>query len=316
MKNFGLRNVKISTVENFTTERGMKIRRKINKPLRAVLKVATGKKIIIDRYPELPKDEAYIFASTHYFNEDIIAALAAVDRSAYALIGTTDQVDNNPLMYAAWAYGLIYVDRLNPESRKQSVLKMEHVLNNGTSVIMYPEGGWNNTENLLCQRLFSGPYTLAQKTGKKVVALSIFDANEAGEIHIMASDPIDMTDMDKETALSELRDTMATMMFEEIERFSVPYNREEHSGDIHLEHMESRRREYLKEKWTRDVWDEELTTYQPKNITTPQEVRATYDSIELTKANLPILLPELERREEDKKYDFKVYMKQNWNRKK
>ena len=106
-------------------------------------------------YPKLEKDMPYIFASTHYFNEDIIAALATVDRSAYALIGTTDQVENNTLMYAAWAYGLIYVDRRSQESRKQSILKMEHVLNNGTSVIMYPEGGWNNTENLICKRLFA-----------------------------------------------------------------------------------------------------------------------------------------------------------------
>ena len=136
MKNKGLKNVKISNVDNFTTDTGMKLRRVIGKPLRKVLKMAAGKKVVIDRYPKLEKDEQYIFASTHYFNEDIIAGMAAIDRSAYALIGTTDQVDNNPLMYAAWLYGLIYVDRNDPESRKQSVLKMAKVLNNGSSVIM------------------------------------------------------------------------------------------------------------------------------------------------------------------------------------
>ena len=245
MKNKGLKNVKISNVDNFTTDTGMKLRRVIGKPLRKVLKMAAGKKVVIDRYPKLEKDEQYIFASTHYFNEDIIAGMAAIDRSAYALIGTTDQVDNNPLMYAAWLYGLIYVDRNDPESRKQSVLKMEKVLNNGSSVIMFPEGGWNNTENLLCQRLFAGPYVLSQLTGKKVVALSTFSDPESDTIHIMASDPIDMTNMSKEEALELLRDTMATMMYEEIEKYSTPYERSKYYEDIHMQHMESRRKEYL-----------------------------------------------------------------------
>ena len=314
MKNKGLKNVKISNVDNFTTDTGMKLRRVIGKPLRKVLKMAAGKKVVIDRYPKLEKDEQYIFASTHYFNEDIIAGMAAIDRSAYALIGTTDQVDNNPLMYAAWLYGLIYVDRNDPESRKQSVLKMEKVLNNGSSVIMFPEGGWNNTENLLCQRLFAGPYVLSQLTGKKVVALSTFSDPESDTIHIMASDPIDMTNMSKEEALELLRDTMATMMYEEIEKYSTPYERSKYYEDIHMQHMESRRKEYLKEKWTRDVWDEELTVYKPKHITTAEEVRASLDNVYVDKDNAYILAPILARREEDKKYDFKQYMKKNWNK--
>lgn len=315
MKNKGLKNVKISNVDNFTTDTGMKLRRVIGKPLRKVLKMAAGKKVVIDRYPKLEKDEQYIFASTHYFNEDIIAGMAAIDRSAYALIGTTDQVDNNPLMYAAWLYGLIYVDRNDPESRKQSVLKMEKVLNNGSSVIMFPEGGWNNTENLLCQRLFAGPYVLSQLTGKKVVALSTFSDPESDTIHIMASDPIDMTNMSKEEALELLRDTMATMMYEEIEKYSTPYERSKYYEDIHMQHMESRRKEYLKEKWTRDVWDEELTVYKPKHITTAEEVRASLDNVHIDEKNAFIFAPILARREEDKKYDFKRYMKKNWNKK-
>lgn len=315
MKNKGLKNVKISNVDNFTTDTGMKLRRVIGKPLRKVLKMAAGKKVVIDRYPKLEKDEQYIFASTHYFNEDIIAGMAAIDRSAYALIGTTDQVDNNPLMYAAWLYGLIYVDRNDPESRKQSVLKMEKVLNNGSSVIMFPEGGWNNTENLLCQRLFAGPYVLSQLTGKKVVALSTFSDPESDTIHIMASDPIDMTNMSKEEALELLRDTMATMMFEQIEKYSTPYERSKYYEDIHMQHMESRRKEYLKEKWTRDVWDEELTVYKPKHITTAEEVRASLDNVHIDEKNAYIFAPILARREEDKKYDFKRYMKKNWNKK-
>lgn len=314
MKNKGLKNVKIANFDTFTTDTGIKLRRCISKPLRGILKMAAGKKIIIDKYPELDEDEQYIFASTHYFNEDIITALASIDRSAYALIGTTDQIDNNPLMYAAWLYGLIYVNRQDAESRKQSILKMERILNSGSSVILFPEGGWNNTENLLCQRLFAGPYILSQMTGKKVVPLSIFSEPESNEIHVMASEPIDMSNMEKEEALDILRDTMASMMYEEIEKHSTPYKRPETYEDIHLSHMESRRKEYLKEKWSRDVWDEELTVYKPKHITTAEEVRASLDNVHIDENNAYIMAPILVRREEDKKYDFKQYMKKKWNK--
>ena len=56
--------------------------------------------------------------------------------------------------------------------------------------------------------------------------------------------------------------------------------------------MEERRQVYKKLKWTRDIWDEELTQY------IPEEKRK------------PLILTD----PEEKKYDFKVYMKKNWNK--
>ena len=104
----------------------------------------------------------YIFASTHFFDEDIIANLAVIDRNAWVLIGTTDQLEHNPQMYAAWLNGLVYVNRLDADSRKESVKKMLRILNAGSSVLIFPEGGWNNSENLLVNPLFSGPWLLAK----------------------------------------------------------------------------------------------------------------------------------------------------------
>lgn len=314
MKNIGLQSLKVSNPEDFTTPLGMKIRRIINKPLRAVLKKAAKKNIIVDSYPELDSDAPYIFASTHYFNEDIITALATIDRNAYALIGTTNQIDNNPLMYAAWVNGMIYVNRLDKKSRKDAVLKMERVLNNGTSVLMFPEGGWNNTENLLCQTLFAGPYTLAKKTGAKVVPIATFCDKGSNDIHIKVGEPLDLAKMTKKEALTTLRDSMATMMYNSIEEYSEPIIRSEIKEDHHLQHMEERKKEYLKAPWTEDIWDEELTVYKSKDITTPQEVRESLDAVNITPDNAGIMAPVLVKRLEDEKYNFKDYMKRNWNK--
>lgn len=313
MENIGIRWIKDATCDDFTSKVGIKIRRGINKPLRKVLTFAMKNKIIIDIYPTLEKDKVYIFASTHSFDEDIIAALATINRSAYVLIGTTDQIDHNPQMYAAWLNGMIYVNRLDPESRKDSVLKMETILKSGSSILMFPEGGWNNTENLLCQPLFSGPYTLAQHTGVSVVPIASFNQPNSDVIYMSFGNPISMKDMTKKEALITLRDSLATMVYNSMEKHTIPVCRSSLTGDIRMQYMEERRKEYMKVKWTRDVWDEELTYYKDKELPTWKDVTAYAEGVHIDKDNADILAPVLVKRLGEKKYDFKEYMKRNWN---
>ena len=213
MNNIGLKNLKVANVDTFTTNVGIKLRRVINPVLRPILKLATKREIIVESYPNLDPKKNYIFASTHSFDEDIIAGLATIKHPKYILMGTTDQIDHNPQMYAAWLNGMIYVNRLDPESRKESVKKMERVLNNGSSVLLFPEGGWNNTENLICQKLFAGPYILAQKTGVEVVPMSAYNAHNSDKIYINVGEPIDLSNLSKDEAKEKLRDSMANLMY-------------------------------------------------------------------------------------------------------
>lgn len=152
--NIGLQKLKTADISTFTTKKGLKIRKAINPFVRKIVKFATKNKIILERYPALEKDVPYIFVSTHTFTEDIIATVQKLDRNAYILIGTTDQLEHNPQMYAAWINGMIYVDRYDKDNRHQAIDKMEYVLKSGTSVLIFAEGGYNNTENLLCPLSF------------------------------------------------------------------------------------------------------------------------------------------------------------------
>lgn len=325
--NTGLQCLENKTVDNFTTITGLKIRRTIHGPLRYVLDKATKGRIILESYPDLEKDRPYIFASTHYHPEDIISNLATLDRNAYALIGTTDQLEHNPQMYAAWLNGIVYVDRQNKESRSESLKKMQFLIENGTSTLLYVEGGWNNTENLLCQKIFSGAYKLSLNTKECVVPISNFLEPMTNEIFIRYGHPLELYKYTEKEAIGVLRDELATMMFEQIFNHSIPLIRSELSGDIHLEFMEERRKMYLQNKWTRDVWDEELTVYKPKDIVLAEDVRKTLDiaidnllgklrsgitSDSIIKAK--ILIPTYVRRQEDEKYNFNKYMHENWNK--
>ena len=159
--NTGLKYLENKKLEDYSRKELIP-RKVVRAPLKGVLKVATKGKMIIDegRSPKevLEKKKPYIFVSTHYHSEDIITNLRALDRQTYALIGTTYQLEHNLKMYGAWMNGIVYVDRRNQNSRKESLKIMKWLLEQGVSVLIYPAGGWNNTENLLEQHIFSGAY--------------------------------------------------------------------------------------------------------------------------------------------------------------
>ncbi len=314
MRNIGLYKFKNRTVDNFTTDIGIKIRRIINRPLRFILGIATNGKIIVENYPKLKKGKPYIFAATHSMVEEVSAILSAIDRSTYTLIGTTEQLEHNPKIYANWVNGMIYVNRLDVDSRRSSIPKMERVLKSGSSVLVFPEGGWNNTECLPCQKLFASPYILSADTGFDIVPLSVFNEFGKKEIYIDFGEPFSVAGCEKDEALSMLRDKLATMKWHQIENHASHISKAELSADCRMEWMKERKAEYLKCKWTKDVWDEELTVYKDKTHPSPEEVRRTLKNVKVTKYNAHIILPILEQIKEDEKYNFNRFMHENWNK--
>lgn len=314
--NILLTRVKKSNVQTFATPFGFKFRRFIKPALRPMLRLAAGRKIHIESYPKLEKGASYIFASTHSFVDDVITNFACVDRSAYMLVGTPDQVEHNPAMYVAWLNGMVFVDKTDPQHRKDAVEKMVRVLENGSSVIVYPEGAWNNTENLLVQPLFASPWVLAQRTGCKVVPVAMYQEYKGKDIWYRAGEPMDLASMEKKDALDKLRDSMATLIYEMTVAHGTPLKRSELGPDPRTDYMELRKNEYLCTKWTKDDFDMEITIYRDKTLPpTPEDVRASFDNVKITPQNAAILAPILARREEDKKYDLKEYMHRNWQNK-
>lgn len=315
MKNYGLLKFKHTSVESFTTDFGLRIRKIINKPLRRIFRLITKGKIILINYPKLNRNEPYIFASCHGFIEDIIANLSIIDRNAYILFGTTSQLEVNKEMYAAWLNGFIYVNRLDSQSRKDSIPKMERVLHNGNSLLIFPEGGFNNTENLLCQKFFASPYILSVKTGVKVVPIAPFYEFGSDRIYINVGEPVDLsTYKNKHEAMLYLRDIISSLFYETMEKYCTPISRKGLGIDPRFDFMEQRRQEYLKTKWTDDVWEEELTQYLDAQDKEYVSVQESMDNINITKENAVIMAPILSRRNEDQKYDFKKYMHNNWNK--
>ena len=154
---------------------------------------------------------------------------------------------------------------------------------------------------------------MAKDTSCEVVPISTFNEANSDEIYIRFGNPLNLSQMDKKSALTALRDELATMMYDQIEKHSTHISRIELPSDARERFMEERKNEYLRVKWSRDVWDEELTVYKDKDAPSQENVRKTIDNIIITPKNASILAPILVKRMEDKKYDFKDYMHKNWN---
>ncbi len=312
MKNIGIQWVKTADCNNFTSDVGIRLRRWIGRPLRFVLRLAIKRKVVIESFPKLEEGKPYIFASTHSFDEDIIAGLSCIDRNAYALLGTTDQIEHNPQMYAAWLNGMIYVDRADKVSRRSAVDKMVRIIHAGSSVLLFPEGTWNNSENKLICPLFAGPYLVAQRIGAEIVPISAFCEPDGKTIYFNAAAPITTDGKTKAQVLTELRDAMATMRFVSIEQHTEPVSRASLTGDIHEQHLATRCKEYMRVRWTREVWAEETSEYKDKEHPSPDMVWSTFENVKLTPQNAKILVPIYEEVETINKYDFVRYMNAHW----
>ncbi len=311
-QNHYLQKAENYTAERFTSSFGIKLRRFLHPIVRFVIRLATDKPLVVLEYPKLKKGERYIFAAGHSFPGEIASNLAAIDRNAWVLIGTTDQVDHNFQMNIAWVNGLIYVNKLNSSSRKESVKKMKRVLNEGSSVLMFPEGVLNNSENLYSMPLYPGVYYMSRDTGAKVVPIVSHSEHKDKKIWVIAGEPIDFSAMDKEEAMSTLRDALSTLRFKICEKVYEPLKRAEMTGDLHMQHLDDRWNTYMEANWHEPNWDEEIMTYRRQGFTPPEEVRAELSKAVITKHNAKLLSPIITRRQYDMDYDVKTYIKKRW----
>ena len=307
----GLKKYEKADINNFTSNIGLRIRRVINPLWRRALRLGTRRKLILETYPKLDKKKTYIFAANHSFDEDAISVLQTIDRNVYLLHGTTDQMEHNPVFLAVWLNGMIYVNRLDYNSRKDAVQKMKRVLESGNSVVLFPEGGYNNTENQLIMPLFSSPYQLSKEIGVDVVPVISFNPYGSNKIYMRVGNPINLTQYDKYEAMAILRDEMSTIVYQIMEKHTVPVKRNDLGTDPRTSFMEERKNEYECQKWHSDVWDEELTYYPGHGVTTPQQARQYVDKIQVNLKNAKILADVLVRREEDKRYELKEYLRKN-----
>lgn len=192
------------------------------------------RQIIVNKAPLPPKERPVIFAPTHYFMLDPLSSIMLAERHAYLVFGTLPHFFNTFYGPEAYLNGSILLNRRNKANRHAVVDKAERVLKEGSGIIIFPEGGWNKSPNRLVLPLWRGVLTIAKRTGAVVVPMAHLLRGK--KIYSTRLAPFEICDYsDEHQALSDLRDVMATGLWDLMEQFP-PISREEMLGDCATMH--------------------------------------------------------------------------------
>lgn len=118
----------------------------------------------------LPPGEAYIFAANHQSAFDILALLSKLKVQFRWL--AKESLFKTPFMgWAMTRVGYIPINRSNPKSAYRSLLLAAKKVENGTSVLIFPEGTRQSPNQL--GDFKKGGFILAVKSGRPLVPVSI-----------------------------------------------------------------------------------------------------------------------------------------------
>lgn len=121
-------------------------------------------------YENIEKGKAYVITGSHSSTLDMFACAAAPTMPFVTLAKA--ELAKIPLLGYLFSVASIFVDRSSEESRKKSVQKMEKVLNDGTSILIMPEGTRNRTKAPL-KEFQNGAFRVAIETQTPILPMVI-----------------------------------------------------------------------------------------------------------------------------------------------
>lgn len=170
-------------------------------------------KVVIEQPCCLLPNKPVIYAVNHFCFADTPIMGRITPRRSYILLG------KQRLGFSDWLYfilnGVIFVDRKDKEDMAASKQAMSAYLHIGRSIVMFPEGTWNLTENQLMLPMKWGIIDIAKETGAQIIPTVLEYDREKKKCFVRFDVPMVFTPEDsKAEAIIALRDTLATMRWE------------------------------------------------------------------------------------------------------
>ena len=128
---------------------------------------------IVEEAPDL--DKKYIFVANHISYLDIPTTMLAISQP-YRVLGKHDIV-RIPIFGLIYKTAVILVDRSDANNRTQSVRALMGALNKGISILIFPEGTFNETTKPL-KDFYDGAFRLAIQTQTPIKPLLCLDNKE------------------------------------------------------------------------------------------------------------------------------------------
>lgn len=202
--------------------KGISLRKRIHFLVKLILKidqVTSNEKIVVIR--DLHKKKVNfptIYACTHIGGNDIQRAFQVIDDPAYLMLGDPGILYRMPIYWGLKLNGVIPLETSDREDRKIAYARAIELLHNGGNLLIYPEGAWNVSPNLVVMKTFTGTVRMAQETGAEIVPIAMEQYGDTFYINIGENYLIPKNcEKSADEWNGELRSKLATLKWEIIE---------------------------------------------------------------------------------------------------
>ena len=116
--------------------------------------------------------------------------------------------------------GAVWVDRKDKDDRTASKHRILNILDRGQSVLWFPEGTWNLSDNLLMLPMRWGIIETAHKSDAQIIPMALMYDRDKKECYAKFSEPIygeQLTNF--RNGIQLLRDSIATLRYELMEEY-------------------------------------------------------------------------------------------------
>lgn len=235
-----------------------------------ISRIMTGEKLCVIKDKHVNKGKPLIYACTHIGGHDVEMAFAAIKSHAYAFWGDPKSMYRRIEGVLLDLNGAICVDSDYKWDRyigKETAIRL---LQQGGSLLIFPEGAWNIIENQVVMPLFSGTVEMAIRAGVEIVPIAMEQYGKKYYVNIGKNMDFDEYDVSrKKEATDQLRDILCTLRWEIWEQYGKALRKDIQKGyaRVFLAHFE----DYTDEAYT--IEDIRNTRYHPKTPS-PEEAFA------------------------------------------
>ena len=186
---------------------------------------------------------------------------------------------------------------------------MEH----GMSILIFPEGGWNKTSELLALPLWKGVYDMSLAAKCPVVPITHYVRDpevlsKKNYIHTVIDDPLPLHELSQQEALRTLRDNYASWTY----KMAEAYGRSTREAEMHGfaasdERWHAHLQERMKGVARYDSTIERCADFRAKTIARPEDVFAPIAAIReknITPQNVKMVLAARELVKQRRRSDF------------
>lgn len=268
--------------ENGSKLNGIELRKKIYFLIKLILKidqVLSKEEILIlgDKHKD-NKDVPKIFACTHIGGNDIQRSFQVINKPAYLMLGDPGILYKMLIYQALKLNGVIPLETKDRVDRRIAYNRSVELLNNNGNLLIYPEGAWNVSPNVIVMKIFVRTVRLARETGAEIIPIAIEQYGNKfyfniGENYIISKD----NKFTEKELTDELRDRLATLKWEIME--TQPILMRNDIPEDYLSFFQSEIVERCNYGYGFSLEDALSESFHDKNISTEEEVFSFMDNL-------------------------------------